>query len=95
MSFPPLDDALAMVCQLMKISVPVIGGATHFQKRTAGKRKRPLSIAEVIAFRSPCPLLVVPAVGSLTNHALCVVDDLVFDSITNKALLLCLSLIHI
>jgi hypothetical protein len=85
-----MDLALSAVTEFMEISVPVIGRATKYMKRSAKKRKRPLTLQQVIDSFSPFPLLVVPRTSEgVINHALCVVDDLVFDSITHKALKLC------
>jgi hypothetical protein len=85
-----MDMALSEVTAFMEISVPVIGRATKYMKRSAKKRKRPLTLQQVIDSFSPFPLLVVPRTSEgVINHALCVVDDLVFDSITHKALKLC------
>ena len=74
----PIDSALDHVLRLLAIAVPVIGGATQFEKCTARKRKRPLTLQQVIDSPSQFPLLLVPRTpNGVTNHGLCVVNDLV------------------
>jgi hypothetical protein len=74
----------------MRFTLPVIGGATQFGTRTARGFRRNLSLQEVIDSPSPFPMLLIPCVvNKVPNHALCVVDDLVFDSIKKRALRLC------
>jgi hypothetical protein len=86
----PLDTALATVHSYMEMAVPVIGGATQYMKRTGQKKIRQLTIQQVIDSPSPFLLLLVPKTKEgVPNHALCVVDDLVFDSIALRALRLC------
>ena len=86
----PIDDALLQVRKLVAVTAPSIGGATQFMKRTARHRIRQLTIDQVVEQPTPYPWLIVPCTADgVINHALCVVDDLVFDSITPRALRLC------
>ena len=85
-----MDTALYYVRGFMEATVPVIGGVTIYMQRTSNHKKRHLTIEEVIESPSPFPLLLVPEPKfGVVNNAICIVDDLVFDSITNKALRLC------
>jgi hypothetical protein len=85
-----LDQALVAVRTFMEFTIPAIGRPTQFMIRNASKKKRPLTLEEVIASPSRYPMVLIPSILDVVpNHALCVVDDLVFDSITHHALRLC------
>ena len=55
-----------------------------------GKFRRKLTWDDVFTNVTPYPTLIFPITSSgRTGHAICVVDDLIFDSITDSALRLC------
>jgi ABC-type arginine transport system permease subunit len=65
---------------------PIIGRPiiyTHPQKRKTKK----MTLAEITTVPSPYPTLVIPfGSDSSLNHAICVVDNLIFDSTQSHAL---------
>ena len=69
--------------------MPEIGRATVFERRTKNhnRRLRHLTWQTIFTDIQPYPTLIIPVLpdGS-TSHAFCVVDDLIFDSITQYAL---------
>jgi hypothetical protein len=74
---------------LMEFCVPIIGQPTIYGKRTArhNRFKRNITWDNLFTDITPYPTLVIPILpnGNAT-HAFCVVDDLIFDSITPYAL---------
>jgi len=70
--------------------VPLIGGCTIYGKRCSGnnKRKRQIDWNDLFRNLTPYPTLVVPVLKSngRRTHAICVVDDLIFDSSSSHAL---------
>jgi hypothetical protein len=85
------DAAIAQLKHFMTNLAPTIGRPTIFGKRLKRHEKfrRSLSWENVFAELTPYPTLIIPVLpnGRIT-HALCVVDDLIFDSITSHALVL-------
>jgi hypothetical protein len=83
------DRQLSVLQGLMRDLVPLIGDATLYGIRTNrhDRKKRSLTWNELFTDLTPYPTLVIPKLlnGSCT-HAFCVVDDLIFDSITPYAL---------
>ena len=71
----------------MQTHLPKIGRATTYGKRNAKKQIRILSQEALIHSQSPYPTVVIPRCkdGGI-QHAVCVVDDLVFDSTQEVAL---------
>ena len=71
---------------------PTIGRPTIYGRRVKGngKFRRKLTWDDVFTNVTPYPTLIFPITSSgRTGHAICVVDDLIFDSITDSALRLC------
>ena len=86
----PLPMALNTIRNLMAALTPDIGGPVVYNLRTGKKRKRQMTVDQLLNDKTRYPTLVIPTRpdGSRT-HAFCVVDDLIFDSITIQALKLC------
>ena len=81
------DEAIGTLIDLMQNLVPQIGRPTIYQQRTKSGLLRTLTVFDVINNLSPYPTVIIPVLadGSV-SHAFCVVDDLIFDSITPFAL---------
>ena len=83
------DFAISELRQHMETFVPIIGQPTIYGRKTKrhNKFKRELSWEELFRDITPYPTLVIPVLptGERT-HAFCVVDDLIFDSVTQYAL---------
>ena len=62
----------------------------QFGKLSKRKRERKITLEEIIKEKSPYPYLVIPmGKDDGVNHAVCVVDDLIFDSTQHFVLKLC------
>ena len=85
-----LDQALSSLKDLMLCIVPEIGRPTLFGKRSVksqGEVHRPITWEFLFDNLVPHPTVVIPVLPNGTmSHAFCVVDDLIFDSITPYAL---------
>jgi hypothetical protein len=83
------DRALLDLKNFMENLCPLIGRPTLFGRRTKrhGKLRRELSWEMLFEDFVPYPTLIIPVMpdGSM-SHAFCVVDDLIFDSITKYTL---------
>jgi hypothetical protein len=83
------DRALLDLKNFMENLCPLIGRPTLFGRRSKGhgKRRRILSWETLFTDLVPYPTLIIPVMpnGSM-SHAFCVVDDLIFDSITRYTL---------
>lgn len=83
------DEALSRLRDLMLHLAPEIGLPTVYGKRTKSHSRtlRRLTFDTLFTELTPFPTVVIPVLpnGSST-HAFCVVDDLIFDSTTPKAL---------
>lgn len=81
--------SIAKFRSLMEICLPIIGQPTIYGKRTSrhNRLKRDLTWQQLLHDVTPYPTVVIPILpnGNAT-HAFCVVDDLIFDSITTFAL---------
>ena len=89
----PFDTQIKKLREYMEDHVPLIGRPTLFGRRpNSHKRKlRVLTWDEILLDITPFPTVVIPRLPcGLATHAFCVVDDLIFDSTTPKALKLCL-----
>lgn len=83
------EEALQEVMTFMRDLVPVLGLPTLYGRRTKShsRTKRELTWEDLFLNVTPYPTIVIPiAPHQGTNHAFCVVDDLIFDSITPFAL---------
>jgi hypothetical protein len=84
------DNAIAELRGLMPNLVPEIGLATVYGIRTGRHNRfvREMTWDQLYDIITPYPTVVVPISRSLgtATHAFCVVDDLIFDSISPKAL---------
>ena len=81
------EQAIETLVDFMPSLVPQLGRPTIYQRRTKSRILRRLTIDDVINDLSPYPTLIIPFVADgNVSHALCVVDDLIFDSITPFAL---------
>jgi len=83
--------ALNLFCDEMKRSAPMVGRCQKFNMGTAARKtKTEMSLEDLLSNLCAYPTLVIPRGNDgCVNHACCVVDDLVFDSTTDKALKLC------
>ena len=73
----------------MIATLPIIARPTLYNCRTKKRRIRRIDLQHIIDNPSPYPFLVVPmGENKSVIHAFCVVDDLIFDSITPKALII-------
>ena len=92
----PLNIAYDLVQKDMKKYVPIIGGGVPFNKwRTKSqncnkrKRRRKIDIESLIEDTSIFPTIIIPAAKKMgVEHAVCIVDDLIFDSTQAFALTL-------
>ena len=92
----PLDQGINLIKNLMEELVPPLGIAKMFNpprqfvSRSKKQRHNRITIEQLLGNMTEFPTLVVPLGhdGSV-NHAVCIVDDLVFDSTQPKALRLC------
>jgi hypothetical protein len=85
-----MDFAIKELKRLMPAIAPTIGRPFIYNKRTASGVLRHLTWTQVLSELTPYPTLIIPVLPNGTMpHALCVVDDLIFDSITSCALKLC------
>lgn len=82
------NKAISSLKELMANLVPVIGRPTMYGIRTGrNKKKRTLTFENLFNTLTPYPTIVVPSTKDMKGtHAFCVVDDLIFDSITPFAL---------
>ena len=83
------DNALSSLRGLMLNLVPLIGSPTLFGIRTKkhNRPKRTLTWDMLFSDIGPFPTVIIPVLpDGRTSHAFCVVDDLIFDSITSYAL---------
>ena len=84
-----LESALDLIKLLVSEHVPSIANYETFGKFAKKKksRRRGLRMDQLCREKTPYPTIVIPAGndGSV-NHAVCIVDDLVFDSTQNYAL---------
>lgn len=86
------DQAISKIRELMANAIPQIGLATlyGFRTKTSCRIKRKMTWEKLFTEITPFPTLVIPSLpNGATTHAFCVVDDLIFDSITPYALKLC------
>jgi hypothetical protein len=87
------EGQIGELISLMQNILPVIGSPTVYGQRltTQNRKKRSLSWDQLFGERSPFPTLVIPQLpNGKFDHAFCVVDDLIFDSTTPRALKLCM-----
>ena len=91
----PPDKAAKQISWMLTFTAPVIAGHTIFGMRTGSGNRRPLHINDVLAEKNRFPFLLVPKgdQGTMT-HAICVIDDLIFNAISPKALRLCPRSLH-
>ena len=81
------DTQITKLIELMEKNVPSIGRCMKYNVRTSKKKKRNLELAELCETKTPYPTIVVPqCVDGGINHAVTVVDDLVFDATQSNAL---------
>lgn len=86
------ERSISKIREMMADLVPKIGLATLYgiRTKTSCQVKRTLTWKDLFTQVTPYPTLVIPALpNGVTTHAFCVVDDLIFDSITPFALKLC------
>lgn len=81
-------QAISELKAYMANLLPVIGRPTLYGIRTGrNKKKRTLTFDDLFTNLTPYPTLVVPFTTDVNStHAFCVIDDLIFDSITPFAL---------
>jgi len=84
-----IDEASMMVRAIMLAGAPLIGLPKLFNIRpnTKAKKMAHITITDLTTMLTPFPTLVI--LERFPLHALCVVDDLIFDAISNRALKLC------
>jgi hypothetical protein len=83
------DTGLFKLKEFMLNLVPLIGRATIYQKKTkrSDKKRRIMTWDNLINEKTIYPTLVIVSSEERgSNHAFCVVDDLIFDSTTPRAL---------
>jgi hypothetical protein len=84
------DEAIDQLRSFMSNLVPLIGQATVYGIRTGRHNRfiRELEWKTLYTEITPYPTVVIPRSeeNGVATHAFCVVDDLIFDSITPKAL---------
>jgi hypothetical protein len=87
------EQQIGKLTQAMQSIIPVIACPTIFNQRltTNNRKKRPLTWDKLFNERSQYPTIVI--LGE-HEHAFCVVDDLIFDSISSRALRLCMESIR-
>ena len=82
----PVSEAIAALRTSMEVMAPMLGRPTLFNTARTGRKRRDLSIVDLWKY-TPYPTVLIP-IGSdgSVNHAVCVVDDLIFDSTLPYAL---------
>ena len=83
------EESLLVLRTFMQNLVPVIGLPTLYGIRTKrhSRVKRRLTWDELFMNLTPYPTIVIPMMpDGRATHAFCVVDDLIFDSVTPQAL---------
>ena len=83
------DETINVLRMFMQNLVPIIGLPTLYGIRTKrhSRVKRTLTWDELYTCLTPYPTIIIPMTpDGTTRHAFCVVDDLIFDSITPQAL---------
>lgn len=89
-----MRSQLRRIIAFMPNLVPLIGGVTVYNQRSNsnGRKKRSLTWKTLFDTPSRFPTLLIPVKGRTgrMNHAVCVVDDLIFDASTPFALKLCM-----
>jgi hypothetical protein len=85
------DIGIKTLKEKMRNFVPCIGDCTIFNSRTAKKRAtKKLSIEDLIMTKTRFPTVIFPVANDgSANHAVVVIDDLIFDSTQAYALKLC------
>ena len=80
-------EAVHFLRECMRTAVPTIGESAVFNANRGRGMRKNLSVNDLVGRRTPYPTLVIPQGGDgSVSHAVCVVDDLVFDSTQKKAL---------
>ena len=87
-AFHGADEQMVYLIGLIQSTVPSIGRFVKFNLKTAKKKKKKkLDIANLCEQQTPFPTIVIPqCVDGGVNHAVTVVDDLIFDSTQTNAL---------
>ena len=92
----PLDRGIELIKKHMQDLVPCIGIAVMFNpprkfgSRSKKQRRKKITIEQLLVHKTEFPTVVVPlGKDGSVNHAVCIVDDLVFDSTQANALKLC------
>jgi hypothetical protein len=83
------DQALLSLKNFMTNLCPLIGRPSIYGRRTKGhgRQRRFLTWESLFSDLSPFPTLIIAVMpNGYMSHAFCVVDDLIFDSLTNHAL---------
>jgi hypothetical protein len=89
LSLGDYDTGLFKLKEFMLNLVPLIGRATLYQKKTkrSDKKRRIMTWDNLINEKTIYPtLVIVSSEKQGSNHAFCVVDDLIFDLTTPRAL---------
>ena len=70
----------------MIVCAPIVGRPMLFNT-SKKKRKRPIHLKEIVTQLTPYPTLIIPlGADRSVNHAICVVDNLIFDSTQSFAM---------
>ena len=96
-SFLPGDMSLLRISSMIQDEIPEFGNFKIFNKgRHNGKKAKLMSAEDIVENKTRYLKLVVPVCNSgLVDHAIAVVDDLIFDTRINYALKLTVHALHV
>ena len=86
------EGAILEIRRIMEEIVPIVGRPTVYGRRTKTSKRttRHMTWEDLLLSVTPFPTVVIPISTSIqATHSFCVVDDLIFDSTTPRALKLC------
>ena len=81
------DVAILELKKVMKQVAPVIGDCVVYNKLNRRRKINRLTLDEILGTKTEFPTVVIPlGLDKSCTHAICVVDDLIFDSTQSRAL---------
>lgn len=83
------EEQIGQLSHAMQTIIPVIASPTIYNQRlsTGNRKKRLITWEELFKTLTPHPTVIIPGDP---EHAFCIVDDLIFDSTTPRAMKLCM-----
>jgi len=91
----PGKDQVGTLLAHLQASVPQFGRTVKYNKATSSKGTRVLDLEDLIRNKTTRPLVLIPlACDGQVSHAVCIIDDLVFDSTQQRAMKLIMDSLH-